>query len=70
MDFNSGSATTIIYWNLEEKEKVNLYVKTHNEYVKPYGIGDIPQVGGDPKVILIKLKFRTFSLRTSGTVCV
>ena len=45
MDFNSGWATTIIYWSLEEKEKVNLYVKTHNEYVKHLALADITEVG-------------------------
>ena len=35
MSFNPGSTT--IYWDLEEKQRVNLFVRTHNQYVKPFG---------------------------------
>ena len=42
MSFMSDS--TVIHWNLEEKLKVNFYVKTHNQYVKQFG-GTISEVG-------------------------
>ena len=35
MSFPSGS--TIIYWNLEEKRRVNFYVRTHNQNVREFG---------------------------------
>ena len=60
--------STIIYWNLEEKRRVNFFVKTHNQNVKQFG-GTINEVRNQQNIKPPDLlKFRSYSLLTNGTV--
>ena len=74
MTFNTES--TVIHWTLEDKQKVKLFVKTHNQHVKPVGLGVNTEVrkklpGSHPVLSCPDpLVFRIFSLPTTGTVFV